>query len=204
MEKIVAENHPNDTKKGILNKRNYSKMIGRAEMTIDEIKSYIKSPDQFIWLFSVELGYLLPPRSYITWPFMLRVLTGDKILLKSKAVKITAKIPKIKELKLRVLWDMFKDDKTLHKYMPMINSNRLPPRNYFFSILSTIYTNKFEEIMNKANQSRRRQLKSENKIFSVKQDLLNEIKHSQVWNELPNQRTSKRIAVNPRSRKRIK
>ena len=45
--------------------------IEMGEVPIENLHQLFKSPKQFMWLFGVELGYHLPPRTYINWPYMI-------------------------------------------------------------------------------------------------------------------------------------
>lgn len=55
-------------------------------VSISEIKSLVRNPKQFMWVFGVELGYHIPPRAYITWPYIMAILTGKRSLLKSSSI----------------------------------------------------------------------------------------------------------------------
>ena len=67
---------------------------GHGTIRLSEIKTLIRNPKQFIWLFGVEMGYHLPPKSFITWPYIISVLMGEKKLVKNMFVTLSTGIPK--------------------------------------------------------------------------------------------------------------
>ena len=164
-----------------------------SEITTDEIKTYIKNQDQFCWLFGVEMNYYLPPKTLITWPYIIMVLSGQKKLLKNNQVTIGHDVPRIKELKMDIVWGQYKSDKLLFSYMPVTKETQYPPRNYFFRIFATLYPDKFREVLNKAQKERRLKMVNQNKVIRVTSNLLNEIQGARIWTELSSKKKSKRI-----------
>ena len=80
----------------------------RNEVQISELKGLIRNPNQFCWLFGVELKYHLPPKMYITWPYIIMILQGEKKLLKCHLIDLTTKIPKFDQLSIKRIWPRYK------------------------------------------------------------------------------------------------
>ena len=108
----------------------------KNELTISSLKRKIKSPQHFIFMFGMELKYHLPPKHSITWPFIVKVLTGEKKLVKQRDIPFLQAIPKIEEFQMKKIWPTYRKDKGFCQYFPDIDSDRYPPRNYFYQILS--------------------------------------------------------------------
>ena len=90
--------------KGLIKKRDYPQIneliqesknkksninLHPSDVSIAEIKALIRNPKQFMWVYGVELGYHLPPKAYVTWPFIISVLQGKTKLIKSKTLSLT-------------------------------------------------------------------------------------------------------------------
>ena len=100
--KIISEPLSDDEDEQ--NSMNTSKLHSdNTTMPVDEIRTFIKNQDQFCWLFGVEMNYFLPPKTFITWPYIIMVLTGEKKLIKNSEVKISHNVPTIKELKMNFI-----------------------------------------------------------------------------------------------------
>ena len=69
----------------------------KNEVHLEDLQSLFKNPKQFMWLFGVELEYHLPPKNYITWPYMIMIVKGEKRLLKSFEISLTAQLPRLAE-----------------------------------------------------------------------------------------------------------
>ena len=200
--KIIAEHTHDDgmdEESGFYEEYNKDDVV----ITINEVKTYIKNQDQFCWLFGVEMNYFLPPKSLITWPFIVMVLNGQKRLLKNDQVKIGHNVPRIKELKMQYIWEyIIREDVELIRYLPITSNTRYPPRNYFFRILATVYPNKFRQIMNDAQNARRQKLSNQNKMVKINSLLFKEIQSARSWTDLTSGKQSKRICTKPKKSKR--
>lgn len=183
-------------------KRSYpSSLKSVKRMSLLELKSQVRSPDHFIWLFGVEMRYHLPPRSFVTWPFIIQVLAKNKMLVKTDDVALSSPIPKIKELNMKKIWPFFCKDELILRYMPVLSDDRLPPRTFFFEILSTIRPKKFEALMNKVQAVRASKDQEEHKVVFIDLDIYSEMKRSKVWKDIGSKRTSKRILTKPVKRR---
>lgn len=97
-----------------------------------------------------KVQYFLPPKRFITWPYIIQVLKGEKILLKQADIRINVVPPKIKQLTVKELWGVLKTDYELLKYFPNLCAGMDPPRNYFFAIISVIRPNILLDLLNRA------------------------------------------------------
>ena len=73
-------------------------------------------------------GYLLPPKDMITLVFLKKVLTGEKLLLKTRNVGVVPDLPKIPEINTKKLWVEFSECEEFIKFFPdvYIESKRTP------------------------------------------------------------------------------
>ena len=183
-------------------KRSYPKHLkSTRKMSIFELKNHIRGPDHFIWLFGVEMRYHLPPRNYVTWPYIIQVLQKNKELLKTDSIKLSSPIPKIKELNMKNIWPIFCEDQMILRHMPILNDNKLPPRTYFFEILSTLKPKQFENLMENVQKMRSKREQDNNRILFVDSSIFEEMKKSTVWNEIGSKKQSKRILTRPVKRR---
>ena len=86
--------------------------------------------------------------------FIRKVLKGQKQLLpKSEAKQIN--VPKYDELSVKVLYPKFKDDPEINQFLQdEYAKNRLPDRQYFFTVLNTVYPDYVSKMIEHANNER--------------------------------------------------
>lgn len=137
----------------------------------------------------------MPPKFYITWPFILQVLKGEKKLLKAKELKFSGCLPKLSQLQLKKIWPSVIKDKELLQYMPDVDEDRIPPRNFFFQIMSTVRPQLFHELIVHVDHERTKKKVERNEIFKVKPE---------IWKELEGIRLDKSFVTNPPSRRIVK
>ncbi len=76
----------------------------------------------------------------------------QKSLLKLSDVR-SIKVPKFDELSVKNLFDRFKEDETIMKYMPNKTADgKLPDRTYFFNLLNTVYPEIVSKMIINANK----------------------------------------------------
>ena len=86
--------------------------------------------------------------------FLKEILADQKQLLKVKDVKFI-NVPKYDELSVRNVYPMIQKDLTLMRYFPSkLPKNRLPDREYTFSILNTLRPDYVERIIAHAQKLR--------------------------------------------------
>ena len=95
------------------------------EVSVGELSSLFKNPKQFMWLFGVELEYHLPPKNFITWPYMIKVVKGEKKLIKTFDVTLTTQLPRFEQLSIKRIWPAYKHRKEIVKYMPLLSNDGL-------------------------------------------------------------------------------
>ena len=103
------------------------------------------------------------------------VLTGQKKLLKNSEIKIAHNVPRIRELKMNFIWDQIGNDDNFFAYMPTMDKNTLPPRNYFFKVLATVYPEVFTTILQNAQEKRKQKMASQNKVLKLDHSLFEDI-----------------------------
>lgn len=196
--KKIIEEIGNEKSFSYLNKRNeINRSVSQSELHIQEVKSLIKNPDQFCWIFGIEMGYHLPPKNFISWPYIFKVLSGEKKLMKVTRITLTLKIPKIEQLSVKKIWSKVKDNRILCSYMPILTEQRQPPRLYLFQIIKAVDPGLFTRIIEDATELRRNNQKIGNKIVEVDSCLLKEIKSACKLTSTLNQTISKRVNVKP-------
>ena len=170
-------------------------MNDKQGVSIAEIKGLIRNPKQFIWIYGVELGYHLPPKAYITWPFIIAVLTGKIKLLKSKTISLTIQVPRLDQLSMRKVWPKVKGMKTLLSYMPMSCVDKYPPRKFFFEILHTRFRYKFDTLLKEAKEERQEEMLKNKLIVKVDPSMIQELKNCSIWNDISSSQISKRVCT---------
>ena len=103
------------------------------------------------------------------------VLTGQKKLLKNSEIKIAHNVPRIRELKMNFIWDQIGNDDNFFVYMPTMDKSTLPPRNYFFKVLATVYPEVFTTILQNAQEKRKQKMASQNKVLKLDHSLFEDI-----------------------------
>ena len=53
------------------------------------------------------------------------------------------------------MWNHFKKNQTIQKYIPDYNEGELPERNFFIEVLSTVYPNECENLIKAAFKARK-------------------------------------------------
>jgi hypothetical protein len=180
----------------------FAQNIPQNDVYVSELHSLFKNPVQFMWLFGVELKYHLPPKNYITWPYMIKVIKGEKVLVKSNEITLTARLPRFEQLSMKRVWPMFSGEEEIRKYMPLLNDTNLPPRKFFFEILHSKFPEHYDQLIEHVKNERTKIKKKKNKVISANAELLQEIKSLRIWTNIASSRMSKRVMVNPTRRKR--
>jgi len=141
------------------------------------------------------VGYHLPPKKCITWPYIVQVLTGEKKLLKGDKLVLNRTLPRIKELSMKEVWPKFQNDQELISYFPDFEDGRNPPRLYFFQILSAIRANKFSALIKESKATRQKVAEQNNKLIAVDEGIWSSIKKASLHENLVTTSESKRIIM---------
>ena len=88
-----------------------------SEIMPDELLGKLRSKEDFYQYLDKHLQYFLPPASQINKDFLKQVFSGEKMLLKKKAIT-TIEVPHYDELSVRKLWPQYKNDAEFAKYFP--------------------------------------------------------------------------------------
>ena len=98
--------------------------------------------------------YFLPPQSHVNKDFLKQVFSGEKMLLKKKAVTVV-EVPHYDDLSVKRLWPQYKKDPDFAKYFPdAYVEGKGPSREYFYGILNTMYPEYLGKVMGHANEMR--------------------------------------------------
>jgi hypothetical protein len=165
----------------------------KKDVSISDIKNLIKNPKQFIWIYGVELGYHLPPNSYITWGFIITLLKGKIKLVKSKSISLTIQVPKLEQLSMRRIWPKVQNLTSLVSYMPFYGIEKYPPRKFFFKILHTRYRHKFDSLLREAKEERKQEMIKANQVIKVDSSMLDELQGCSIWNGISSSQEYKKV-----------
>ena len=66
---------------------------------------------------------------------------------------------------MKEIWVNYQNDQNLIKYLPSCEDNKFPPRDFFYSILSTIKENEFQKLLDEVMIKREDYMKESNKII---------------------------------------
>ena len=176
----------------------------KVKISIARIKTLIRNPKQFMWIYGVELGYhyRLPPRSYITWPYIIAIIKGEKKMMKAKDIFISVKVPKLEQLSMKRVWPKFRKDSSVNMYMPLSHPERIPPRTYFYEILYSKFKRKFDDLIDEAKNERLEELQQSNLVINAEASILEEIQRCSIWTDMSRSQISKRVTPTPVRRQR--
>lgn len=175
----------------------------KNELSISSLKRRIKSPKHFIFMFGMELKYHLPPKHNVTWPFIIKILTGEKRLVKLKDIPFLQAIPKIEEFQMKKIWPAHKNDKDFCRYLPDVEPDRYPPRNYFFQILSSRKNKIFNTLLQTVKTKRKKKMEKKNQIVKINPIIWTEIKSTRFEEAFVTSRPSKRIVLKKKKNKKM-
>ena len=68
-------------------------------------------------------------------------------MVKSNQILHKEKLPRIEELRLKNIWPIYREDFEFNLYIPDIDSDKFPPRDFFYSILSAVYPEQFDSFL---------------------------------------------------------
>ena len=172
------------------------------EMQVLDVKNIIKNPDHFTWIFGIELGYHLPPRQFITWPYIFKVIAKEKLLIKASDINLTTPVPKIDQLSVKRIWPKVKENLNILRHMPLFGEDRLPPRLYMFQVIKALDEGLFNQILREANESRRQIHGQDKKMVTVDSDIYMQLRR--VFSKIPQatRPVSKRVNTMPVRRRR--
>ena len=98
------------------------------------IAEKLKSIDHFVYLYSKEGKYYLPPRKLITWSYIRQVLCGEKLLLKFERIGSQYPLPKAKGFNIGEFFQQMNSDTGFMVYFPDLSIKANVPRDYFLNV----------------------------------------------------------------------
>lgn len=144
------------------------------------------------------MGYFLPPKRFITWPFIRQVLEGSKKLIKQRDVRINIIPPKIRDLTVKSIWAFLKNDPELMKFFPDACVETDPPREFFFSIVSSVRPDIFERILQQAETKFWTKIHDKNEVVNVDQNLFLELNSVNIKQSIYGRKSDKRVSLKQR------
>lgn len=80
----------------------------------------------------------MPPINNVNKDFLRQVFTNEKRLLKLSEIRPIT-VPLYDELSVKNLYSQMIEDPQIAMYLPnVMDKNRLPERNYFFTVINTL------------------------------------------------------------------
>ena len=79
--------------------------------------------------------------------------------------------------------------------MPTYLNKKLPPRDYFYSVLSALRPQKFKNLLDDVMRKRKIKMGENNQTVKIKSFIWNSIENTEYQNVFVTGRTSKRIVV---------
>ena len=140
----------------------------------------------------------MPPKRYITWPFIKQVLEGKKKLLKQSHIRINIIPPKIRDLTVKKIWNYLKNDLDLLAYFPDQCLELEPPREFFFSIVSSIRPDIFQQMLQQAEVNFWNKVSSKNEVIAIDHQILDELNSIALKQSLYGRKVDKRISLKAR------
>ena len=121
------------------------------------------------------------------------MLEGKKHLIKLEDVKMTMVPPKVNDLKVIKLWDIFKNDQEFLSFSPYQCVLSAPPRDFFFAILSTVKPNEYQEILNRVEANYWQKLNNNSETIQISPLILGELNSTQPKNWMMSKKGDKRV-----------
>lgn len=125
----------------------------------------------------------------------MKIIKGEKKLIKSKDLRFAGVLPKLNQLQLKKIWPIAIVDKEFVSYLPDVDEDRLPPRNFFFQVLATIRADTFTKLINEVDTQRKKKKMENNDLIKVNSD---------IWKELENIKLDKTFVSATPSRRIVK
>ena len=132
---------------------------------------------------------------------MIKVLTGEKKLVKMKDVPFLKTLPRLEEFQMAKVWPKYEKDNSILKYLPDVEEVRMPSRAYFFQILSAVKPDDFNNLLNNTETVRIEKLNEKNQIVDIDNKLWQEIAETKYQKVFDTSQPSRRIAINKKQRK---
>ena len=99
-----------------------------------EIADQLKSIDHFLYLYTVEGKFFLPPKYLISWEYVKKILTGEKKLLKQSQIEVFINLPKARGFNIINIFREMEDDEEFNRYFPDLKKSSSIPREYFLTV----------------------------------------------------------------------
>ena len=108
------------------------------------------------------------------------VVQGEKKLVPMNQVKAFSSLPHYRSLSVEVVWPQVRNDERLLQYMPDVKAGHNPPRDFFFAVLSAIYPEEFENLLQKTLDDKNTRAK-EAKRFIVAEDIAEQLNNQRDY-----------------------
>ena len=123
----------------------------------------------------------MPSRHSTTLSFLKQFLKGKKKLLRNKEINMIPKIPRIKEIEVRTIWEDIRNEESVAEYFPdsMVLGKRLHFCSYLFTVgskkvIATKFPDAFKTMIKIIADNRESKLPEEEKL-EILPDLVNEL-----------------------------
>lgn len=143
--------------------------------------------------------YYLPPKRLISWPFIFKVLSGEKRLLKQAEIRISIVPPKIKHLQVKQIWSEIREDENVNCFFPDCCFDADPPRHYFFAVISTVRPDLLTSLLDRAEESYNRRQERMNNVVELHPKISTELNGVNWRFSLMSSKPDKRISFGPRN-----
>ena len=150
------------------------------------------------------MGYFLPPKSELSFPYIFDILSGRKKLLKYEQISIFVPPPRIKQLWVKTLWAELRNDIEFCRYFSNRAMTNQPNRRYFFTVLATVYKDQYIQLLQRTQNKRKKIEASKNRAILINHDMLNLIDSLNDLSLIRTSQKTKRICTRyPERRKNV-
>lgn len=126
------------------------------------LKFAVRGFEPGFYHFNLVQKHILPIE-YYSKDYLKAVLSGKKKLLDKSDVRLL-NCPRYDEVSVKQLYDIVMEDREVAMYFPDSDqSKKLPERNYFFSVLSTLRTEWLNKVIFEAHMKRNKLQEEESK-----------------------------------------
>ena len=144
------------------------------------------SPSSSASSVASPVKYHLPPKYYLTWPFIFAVL-------RAKELRFTGVLPKLEQLQFAKIWPVVRADKELLSYLPVFDDETYPPRNFFFQVFSTARPQAFAGLISETEKKRKDTKAEKHQIVTVRPEIWKELEGIRLESTFVSAPMSKRI-----------
>jgi hypothetical protein len=166
----------------------------------NDFRSIATSKKQLLMKLAINGRFVLPPASLCSYRYLRQILRGEKLLLRIEDLKLTEPPPRVRGLSVKGLWEEVRTDERLLRYFPDFKQGWVPPRTYFFQVLSSLYPEDYGNFLKRVKEEKLGQQQAQ-KHIEIDQNILETLGQGEdLFTYLPESKPSNYLHSNRRYR----